>query len=91
MLYRAQRTILVQIFCEFMINSKVISKSILGPDDFPVSLPYRGMFFRPAGRVRGRSYSPRSSQAPEVVPFPNGIAVDEKKTSSPSNLTEKSF
>ena len=33
MLLRSQPTILLQIFCEVMINSEVIFVSIIGPDD----------------------------------------------------------
>ena len=32
LLFRTHPTIPLQIFCEFMINSKVISKSIIGAD-----------------------------------------------------------
>ena len=33
MLIKTQRTILLQIFCKFVIKSKVIFKSMTGPDD----------------------------------------------------------
>ena len=33
MLISTKLTILLEIFCEFMLNSKVIFKSIKGPDD----------------------------------------------------------
>ena len=37
MLIRTQPTILLEILCEIMLNSKVISKSIIVPEDFSKS------------------------------------------------------
>ena len=34
MLIKPQHTALHQIFCEFLIYSKAVSKSIKGPDDY---------------------------------------------------------
>ena len=33
MFIKIQHTTLLQIFCELVINSKIISKSVKGPDD----------------------------------------------------------